>query len=95
MKNIFTICYSIEEAHEIGHFIMSKGYEGVLIDSYCYCDLEIKYSFKENNIHHINHIYVGVNDYQMVVCKTKRALRRRGLKYIEKKRMFFNLLSFT
>ena len=28
MNNIFTICYSEEEANEIGHFIMSKGYEG-------------------------------------------------------------------
>lgn len=26
MNNIFTICYSEEEANEIGHFIMSKGY---------------------------------------------------------------------
>lgn len=29
MNNIFTICYSEEEANEIGHFIMRKGYEGV------------------------------------------------------------------
>ena len=34
MKNIFTIAYSREEANEIGHFIMSKGYEGVQNDSY-------------------------------------------------------------
>lgn len=27
MNNIFTICYSEEEANEIGHFIMRKGYE--------------------------------------------------------------------
>ena len=36
MKNIFTIAYSEEEANEIGHFIMSKGYEGVQNDSYGY-----------------------------------------------------------
>lgn len=29
MNNIFTICYSEEEANEIGHFILSRGYEGV------------------------------------------------------------------
>lgn len=27
MRNIFTIAYSKEEANEIGHFIMSKGYK--------------------------------------------------------------------
>lgn len=37
MRNIFTICYSEEEANEIGHFIMRKGYEGVQNDSYRYC----------------------------------------------------------
>lgn len=41
MKKIFTAAYSIEEANEIGHFIMSKGYEGVQNDSYRYCDLAI------------------------------------------------------
>ena len=25
MNNIFTICYSEEEANEIGHFILSRG----------------------------------------------------------------------
>jgi hypothetical protein len=29
----------------------------------------------------------------MIVSKNKRGLRRNGLKYIEKKRMFYNLLS--
>lgn len=37
MNNIFTICYSEEEANEIGHFILSRGYEGVQNDSYRYC----------------------------------------------------------
>lgn len=38
-------------------------------------------------------IYVGVRGCQMIVSKTKRGLRRNGLKYIEKKRMFYKLLS--
>lgn len=93
MRNIFTIAYSEEEANEIGHFIMSKGYESVQNDSYRYCDIMIDCSFRENKEHHKDHIYVGVNGYQMVVAKTKRGLRRNGLKYIEKKRKFYELLS--
>lgn len=57
MKKIFTIAYSEEEANEIGHFIMSKGYEGVQNDSYRYCDLAIKTAMKQNNAHHIDCIY--------------------------------------
>lgn len=93
MRNIFTIAYSTEEANEIGHFIMSRGYEGVQNDSYRYCDLMINVSFKENERHNIPHIYVGVKGCQMTVSKTKRGLRRNGLKYIEKKRKFYELLS--
>ena len=93
MKNIFTICYSREEANEVGHFIMSKGYEGVQNDSYRYCDQMIRVALDDNSRHCIGHIYVGVNDCQMIVSKTKRRLRRKGLKYIEKKRMFCKLLS--
>lgn len=93
MKNIFTICYSREEANEVGHFIMSKGYEGVQNDSYRYCDESIQFALKENTCHHIDHIYVGVRGCQMIVARNKRFLRRKGLKYIEKKRMFYELLS--
>lgn len=93
MRNIFTIAYSREEANEIGHFIMGKGYEGVQNDSYRYCDESIQFALKENSCHHIYHIYVGVRGCQMVVSKTKRCLRRNGIKYIEKKRMFYELLS--
>lgn len=93
MRNIFTIAYSTEEANEIGHFIMRKGYEGVQNDSYRYCDLMIDVSFKENERHNIPYIYVGVRGCQMTVSKTKRGLRRNGLKYIEKKRKFYELLS--
>ena len=93
MDNIFTICYSEEEANEIGHFIMRKGYEGVQNDSYRYCREAIWRAFKEAKRHHSCFIYVGVRDCQMIVSRTKRGLRRNGLKYIEKKRMFYNLLS--
>lgn len=68
MRNIFTIAYSEEEANEIGHFIMSKGYEGVQNDSYRYCDIMIDCSFRENKEHHKDHIYVGVNAY---LCRCK------------------------
>lgn len=93
MKKIFTIAYSEEEANEIGHFIMSKGYEGVQNDSYRYCDLAIKTAMKQNHAHHIDCIYIGVGSDCMIVAKTKRGLRRNGLKYIEKKRKFYELLS--
>lgn len=93
MNNIFTIAYTEEEANEIGHFIMSKGYEGVQNDSYRYCDIKISWCLKKNKEHYRNYIYVGVNGCQMVVAKTKRGLRRNGLKYIEKKRKFYELLS--
>ena len=93
MKKIFTIAYSEEEANEIGHFIMSKGYEGVQNDSYRYCDLAIKTAMKQNNAHYIDCIYIGVGSDCMIVAKTKRGLRRNGLKYIEKKRKFYELLS--
>lgn len=92
LNNIFTIAYSREEANEIGHFIMGKGYEGVQNDSYRYCDEAIQFALNANSKHNINHIYVGVCGCQMIVAKTKRILRKKGLKYIEKKRMFYNLL---
>ena len=72
---------------------MSKGYEGVQNDSWRYCDIMIDSCLRENSEHHIGHIYVGVNGYGMVVAKSKRGLRRNGLKYIEKKRKFYELLS--
>ena len=93
MNNIFTICYSEEEANEVGHFIMGKGYEGVQNDSYRYCREAIWWAFKEAKRHHSNCIYVGVAGCQMTVSKSKRCLRRNGLKYIEKRRMFYKLLS--
>lgn len=93
MNNIFTICYSEDEANEVGHFIMSKGYEGIQNDSYRYCREKIEWAFKKAACHHRDYIYVGVRGCQMTVSKSKRGLRRNGLKYIEKKRMFYRLLS--
>lgn len=93
MNNIFTICYSEEEANEIGHFILSRGYEGVQNDSYRYCRDVIRWAFKQANRHHSCFIYVGVIGCQMIVSNNKRKLRRNRLKYVEKKRMFYNLLS--
>lgn len=92
MKRIFTSAYSIEEANEIGHFIMSKGYEGVQNDSYRYCDTAIKAAMHHNIAHHKDCIYVGVSCDRMVVSCDKRALRRKGMKFIEKKRIFYKLL---
>lgn len=66
MKNIFTVAYSEKEANEIGHFIMSKGYEGVQNDSYRYCREKIWWTFKQAKKHHIDFIYIGVNSYQLV-----------------------------
>ena len=71
MNNIFTICYSEEEANEIGHFILSRGYEGVQNDSYRYCREAIWWAFKEAKRHHSNCIYVGVAGCQMTVSNIK------------------------
>lgn len=92
MKKIFTIAYSEEEANEIGHFIRSKGYDGVQNDSYRYCREAIEYAFHKNERHHKDFIFVGCTGGKMIVSRNKRTLRRRGIKYIEKKRVFYNLL---
>lgn len=92
MRNIFTICYSEEEANEVGHFILGRGYEGVQNDSYRYCREAIWWAFKQARRHHSDHIYVGVRGCQMVVSRNKKWLRGNGLKYIEKKRVFYELL---
>lgn len=93
MKKIFTIAYSDEEANEIGHFVRGKGYDGVQNDSYRYCREAILYAFHENERHHKGYIFVGCTGGRMIVGRSKRTLRRKGLKYIEKKRKFYDLLS--
>lgn len=93
MKQIYTLCNSVEEANALGHFIMGKGYEGVQNDSYRYCDLEIRFALKENKRHHRYYCFVGVNGCQMVVGKNKKEMRKKfSYKYIEKERMFRALL---
>lgn len=92
MKRAFTIAYSVEEANEIGHFIRSKGYDGVQNDSYRYCKEMIEYKFNRNKIHNREYIFIGVDKGKMIVCQAKKTLRRKNISYIEKKRIFFDKL---
>lgn len=94
MRQIYTKCHSFEEANELGRLIMNKGYEGVQNDSYRYCKEAIEWALKENNRHHRDYCFVGVNGGCMVVGKNKKEMRRKlSMKYIEKERMFRKLLS--
>lgn len=96
MKHIYTKCYSFEEANALGHFIMSKGYEGVQNDSYRYCEDHIKWALEDNRRHHRDYCFIGVNGYQLVVGKNKKEMRRKfSMKYIEKERVFRELLSMA
>lgn len=93
MRKIFTMCTSIEEADEIGHFIMSKGYEGVQNDSYRYCREEMEFYLKRNRaVHNRNFVFVGANRDMMIVSYCKKIMKKMGLKYIEKPRVFKELL---
>ena len=92
MRKIFTMCTSIEEADEIGHFIMSKGYEGVQNDSYRYCREEMEFYLKRNAVHNRNFVFVGANRDMMIVSYCKKIMKKMGLKYIEKPRVFKELL---
>lgn len=94
MRQIYTLCHSFEEANALGHFIMGKGYEGVQNDSYRYCKEAIKWALKENARHHRDYCFIGVNGGRLVVGQNKKAMRRQlSMKYIEKERMFRELLS--
>lgn len=95
MKKIYTRCYSIEDADALGHFIVGKkNYEGVQNDSYRYCRLEIEMSFNRNARHNKEFVYIGVNGYRLVVGYCKREMRNEGsMKFIEKERVFRNLLT--
>lgn len=93
MRQIYTLCHSFDEANALGHFIMSKGYEGVQNDSYRYCEMEIEMALKENFYHHRDYCFVGVNGGRMVVGKNKKEMRRQlSMKYIEKERVFRDLI---
>lgn len=94
MKHIYTKCFSFEEANALGHFIMSKGYEGVQNDSYRYCEDHMRWALEDNRRHHREHCFVGANGGCMVVGKNKKEMRRKlSMKYIEKERVFRELLS--
>lgn len=96
MKQIYTKCHSFEEANALGHFIMSKGYEGVQKDSYRYCEDHIRWALEYNRRHHREYCFVGVNGGCMVVGKDKKEMRRKlSIKYIEKERIFRELLSMA
>ena len=93
MRQIYTKCHSFEEANALGHFIMSKSYEGVQNDSYRYCKEAIEWALKENNRHYRDYCFVGVNGCMMVVGRHKKQMRRKlSFKYIEKERIFRKLL---
>lgn len=89
MKQIYTQCFSVEDADNLGHFIMSKGYEGVTNDSYRYCLMWIETCIKDNSRHGRNYCYIGVNGCCLVVGKTKKYMRRKySYHFIEKERIF-------
>lgn len=93
MRQIYTKCYSFEDANAIGYLIMEKGYEGVQNDSYRYCKEAIKWALEENRRHHRDYCFVGVNGGRMVVGKNKKEMRRQlSMKYIEKERIFRELI---
>lgn len=93
MRKIFTMCTSIEEDDEIGHFIMSKGYEDVQNDSYRYCRESMDFYLKRNRaVHNRNFVFVGANRDMMIVSFCKKIMKKKGLKYIEKPRVFKELL---
>lgn len=93
MKQIYTLCHSFEEANNLGQFIIYAGFEGVQNDSYRYCKEAIKWALKENNRHHRDYCFIGVNGGRLVVGRNKKAMRRQlSLHYIEKKRIFKHLL---
>lgn len=94
MKQIYTLCHSFEEANALGHFIMSKGYEGVQNDSYRYCKEQIELALKYNHRHHHDYCFIGVNGGCMVIGKNKKEMRSKlSMKYIEKERVFRDLLT--
>ena len=92
MRNIYTPCYSIDEANEIGHFVMSKGYEGVKNDSYRYCDFWIKFSFNENLRHHNGIVYIGVSGCSMLIGKSNKYMKRYGSRPVKNSILFKKLL---
>lgn len=93
MKRIYTRCYSLEEANELGHFIMGANFEGVQNDSYRYCKEQMERALTENSRHCRDYCYIGVNGYRLVVGKNKKEMRRQdSTSYVRKERIFRKLL---
>ena len=92
-QRIYTQCFSVEDANNLGYFIRSRGYEGVQNDSYRYCRLEIENALAENLRYGRNYCFVGVNGYRLVVGKSKREMSRQGsTQFVKKQRVFRYLL---
>ena len=72
MKQIYTQCFSVEDADNLGHFIMSKGYEGVQNDSFRYCLMMIKAAMRDNLRHGRNYCFIGVNGGRLVVVNQRK-----------------------
>ena len=94
VKGIYTRCSSFEEADNLGLLFMRLGYEGVQNDSYRYCRMAIRYALNENLRHHLHYCYIGVNGYRMVVGRNHEEMKRqRSSKYIEKERIFRQIIN--
>lgn len=83
----------LDNGNEIVCFFDGEVCRGRVLEDKRYCRYVIRWAFKQANRHHSCFIYVGVIGCQMIVSNNKRKLRRNRLKYVEKKRMFYNLLS--
>lgn len=86
MRQIYTKCYSFEEANALGHFIMGKGYEGVQNDSYRYCEDHIRHALEYTRRHHREHCFVGVNGGCMVVGKSKKEMCKKTIYEVYRER---------
>lgn len=94
MESIYTICYGdANDVDKLGHWICSKGYEGVYNDSYRYNRMTINRAIKENLRHHRDFCYIGIDGYRLVIGKTKREMRKQhSMKFIEKIDRFKELI---
>lgn len=93
MKRIYTRVDTFEAAYDLCRFIRSLGYEGVQNDSLRYCKESIEIALDDNERHHDRHCYIGVNGYRIVVGANRKKMRRQeSMKYIEKERIFRELL---
>ncbi len=84
MKNIYTKCNSYEQANELGHYIVSHGFEGLYNDSYRYCEMLIKDTFNDNVKVGRPYLYVGVGYNSLEIGRTPEEMaRHKSTEYIE------------